>query len=245
MKRTLITIFLLAIVPLTLYGAYSRPDGQNAVDAETLFAKAYPEMSVLSAMPTSVPGIYEVVLEGDQIVYFVPATGHLLVGSLWSPLKQNLTEERTRRLRSDRIRNLPLDKAVRIGSGDHVIIAVTDPDCPYCRKGDQFLNGRSDVTSYVFFMPLAIHPQAEKKVEYILSSRTPARAYTEVMSGAWDNRSLPTCDGRAQLAEHRRITARLGITATPAYWIDGEFIAGADIARMKSLLDDPARHPHR
>lgn len=37
------------------------------------------------------------------------------------------------------VEELPLDKAIKIGTGPIKVVEVTDPDCPYCRKASQFL----------------------------------------------------------------------------------------------------------
>jgi hypothetical protein len=68
------------------------------------------------------------------------------------------------------------------------VVEYTDPDCPFCRKGSEFFRNRRDVTRYVFFNPLPMHPQAREKAQYVLSAQDKAKAYEEVMSGKLDGR---------------------------------------------------------
>ena len=64
---------------------------------------------------------------------------------------------------------LDLTKAVKIGNGKTMVIEFTDPDCPFCRKAEAYLQKRTDLTRYIFFIPLKSHPASKGKVQYILS----------------------------------------------------------------------------
>ena len=136
------------------------------------------------------------------------------------------------------IENLPLDKAVKIGNGKHKVIEITDPDCPFCRKGSKFFANRSDVTRYVFFFPLAMHPDAEPKAMYILGADDQVEAYERVMQGELDGKPVPapTKAARDLLEEHKRIAVQLGVNGTPRYWINGVSVSGANIQKIESLL---------
>lgn len=83
--------------------------------------------------------------------------------------------------------DFPIEKAVKIGNGKNIIIEVTDPDCPFCRKASDFFAKRNDVTRYIFFLSLTkLHPNAEKKSRFILSSKDQTQAHKDVMSGKYD-----------------------------------------------------------
>ncbi|WP_305045021.1 DsbC family protein [Geoalkalibacter sp.] len=203
--------------------------------AERLRAQ-FPRYSFSKVEKSPVAGIYTVFGE-KNITYYAAQTGHLFVGNLWSPDGQNLTEIAMAQIAKDLLATLPLDKAVRIGEGPHVVIEVTDPDCPFCRKGSQYFAQRKDVTRYVFFMPLAqLHPQAEVKCRYILSADDPAKAYQEVMAGQFDNRPLPDFKDNDLLSEHLRVASLLGVRGTPNYWANGVAVSGADTAKLDQLL---------
>src|SRR5664279_763010 len=82
-------------------------------------------------------------------------------------------------------------KAITIGSGPKTVVEFTDPDCPFCRKASKYFEGRRDVTRHVFFYPLARHPKAREKAQFVLSMPDKARAYHDVMSGKMDSIPLP------------------------------------------------------
>jgi len=49
--------------------------------------------------------------------------------------KKNLTQERSSELQGKKFKDLPLEKAVKIGSGPHTVIEITDPDLPFLPAG--------------------------------------------------------------------------------------------------------------
>ena len=107
---------------------------------------------------------------GPNIIYFHPEKDLLMFGEIWTKDGKNMTAEKKGQARFARLKDLPLDKAVKIGNGRNKVIEFTDPDCPYCRKASAFLKGRKDVTRYVFFFPLPIHKEAEAHARYVLCS---------------------------------------------------------------------------
>jgi thiol:disulfide interchange protein DsbC len=188
--------------------------------------------------PTPVPGLYEVAA-GPNLLYFFPATGHILAGQLMDSQGRNLTRESMGQEMTQKIDTLPLDQAIKIGTGKHRVIEFTDPDCPYCRKGSAFFAERKDVTRYIFLFPLAMHPKADPKARYILSSANPAKAYEEVMTGHFDQKPLPEFKDNGKLDLHLQLAKDLGIRSTPTFWVNGEFIGGANFDTIRELLGDP------
>ena len=77
------------------------------------------------------------------------------------------------------------------------MIEITDPDCTYCRQASAYLSARNDVTRYVFFFPLPIHPNAEAKIRHIFCAADRARAYEEAMAGKLDDMKFKPCDDAA------------------------------------------------
>lgn len=136
---------------------------------------------------------------------------------------------------------LDLSKALVIGNGPKTVIEFTDPDCPFCRKAAAYFAQRTDVTSYIYFTPLAKHPQAKRKAQYILSHRNPAKAYHEVMTGKHDNAAsaadLPvTGKGIKQLEQQQAIAQSLKIAATPTFMLSGRIIKGFELTKIQQLL---------
>lgn len=131
-----------------------------------------------------------------------------------------------------------LDKAVRAGMGRIQVIVFTDPDCPFCRKAEDYFNKRKDVTRYVFFKPLKMHPAAKPKVQYILSSRDKEGALREASTDAFDKGKLSqiTPEGVKLQQEHEEIARENKITATPTFVINGTVVEGFDLKKLEPLL---------
>lgn len=138
---------------------------------------------------------------------------------------------------------IDLTKALVIGNGPKKVIEFTDPDCPFCRKASAYFHNRRDITRYVFFNPLAMHPNARLKVQYILSSPEKARLYHEVMSGMVDRmdaKNLPVTTAAVKLQEEQlAIAKKAGIDSTPTFMIMGRIIEGFDLPKIEELLGKP------
>lgn len=204
------------------------------------FKTSYPNVPVDSATASPVDGLTEVI-SGANIVYYYPDTDILIVGNMIQNGK-NLTNQRIMLLQNEKGKGIPIDKAITIGDGKHKVIEFTDPDCSFCRKAAEYFNKRTDVTKYIFFLPLKIHPQAEIKAKYVLDAQDKEKTYKEAMSGGLDQKDLSQYKFSERtnnlLAEHMSIAGKLGINSTPTFWIDGQYIPGADIRMFNQLLGD-------
>lgn len=230
MLRVLILFALITLAPLLSCAATD--------DVAQALKRDYPKLDFQQITPGPIAGVYQVVADQSEIIYYVPENGYLLTGEFWTRDAKNLTQQAKADLMTQKAPLFPLGKALVIGNGPHQVIEVVDPDCPYCREGSAFFAGRKDVTRYIFLFPLNIHPQAEAKAAYILSSAEPQFAYEEVMGGAFDNQPLPEFKDNGLLKEHQRLGQQLGIHGTPQYWVDGRYVEGSSQQKMKQLLGD-------
>ena len=232
-KKFRISILILMV---TMTAGFSAAK-ENLKDEVDSLKKSFPNLKVDRVAESPVKGLYEI-LAGDQVFYFSP-DGYLMFGELWTKEGKNLTAEVRDKVLAEKVKSIPLNKALKIGNGSRQVIEFTDPDCPFCRKVDELLSKRTDVTRYVFFLPLRqIHPEAEKKVQYILSQKDREKAFREVVSGALDGKALPeTAHKNMMLEEMENVAKSLGVRGTPALWVDGTAVNGADIPRISALLD--------
>ena len=242
MKKTRIPALALAILAWAASPALARQDVPSTqVDpqvksAAEAFAKTLPNTGISSVRETPVPGIFEIVA-GDQIFYFSPA-GYLFFGEMFTKDGKSLTGERRKELVADKLARIDLTQAFTLGKGPHQVIEFTDPDCPYCRKADEFLSKRTDLTRHIFFFPLPMHQNAAAHARYILCSMDQERAMREVFTGQWDTTPLPGTNDQCQnlLDAQMRIGASLGVRGTPTLWVDGTPVNGADTKTMAELL---------
>lgn len=237
MKKLLIAATLLLTLAATqLFAAplVSTPDAA--------LKKAFPQIKIDSILESEIKGLYEVVT-GKDIFYFYPEKDLLIVGEIRTLTGQNLTGEKKSALKAkaqekalEKLKDLPLDKAVKVGNGPKKVIEFTDPDCPYCRRASEALKGRTDITRYVFLTPMA-HPNAITKVHYVLSAKDQEKAYHEMMEG----KPVPagteySKEVKAQAAEHLDLARTLGVDGTPTFYINGQQVVGADMEKINGLL---------
>jgi thiol:disulfide interchange protein DsbC len=236
-RRGFVASLLSGAVLLGLAGVSSA--SSVAVKPEVAFSAAFPQVKFDAMSPSEISGIYEVV-SGQNIFYYYPAKDLILTGEIIGKDLKSRTAERRGALASKAVKDLPLDKAVKIGEGKTVVIEFTDPDCSYCRKASEFFTKRTDVTRYVFFAPLA-HPEAIAKIEYILGAGNKAEAYDAMMVGQEIPASAKPATGavKALAQEHLAMAKKVGIQGTPTFFINGEQVVGADTKRLEELLKHP------
>jgi thiol:disulfide interchange protein DsbC len=213
----------------------------QAAAPEESFRKSFPDIPLESVTPTAIPGLYEIV-SGGKIAYYAPGPEYLIIGEIVTKEKKNLTQERSSELQGKKFKDLPLEKAVKIGSGSHTVIEITDPDCPFCRKASDYFGKRNDVTRYVFFYPITqLHPNAEAKVRYILCAKDRAKAYEDAMTGKLDDMKFTPCDDAAAaelFKTHKETGEKVGAASigTPLFMIDGQVVNGANIPQIEKIL---------
>jgi thiol:disulfide interchange protein DsbC len=205
---------------------------------EENFKKLFPNIPVESIMPTEIKGVYEIVSQ-NQIGYFAPEPGYLILGEIIDRNGTNITVKRRNENIASKSKDLPLDKALKIGNGKNIILEFTDPDCPYCRKASSFLSQKTDVTRYVFFLPLPMHKDAENKIKYIFCSNDKAKAYEEAMQGKLDSQKYEICkkpeiDDLVRI--HKDASKKMGINSTPFFIVNGKSISGANTPEIDKAL---------
>ena len=216
-----------------------------ALTPEESLKKNFPAISIESMTPSNIPGLYEVTAD-RRIFYYAPDAESIVGGPIVTKDGRNLTDEKFQAMELKRLsaiakklKDVPLDKALKIGSGKNTVIEITDPDCSYCRRAAQFFQGRTDVTKYIFFYPLPMNKDSEPKIRYILCAKDKAKAYEDVMAGKMDDMKFQVCnDGAVEaLAKvHQETALALGVTGTPLFFINDQPVMGANIPVIEKLL---------
>lgn len=235
--RTRVTLSCLALT-LTSSAAL------GSVGPEAVLRKKFPKLTVDSISPSPVKGLSEVI-SGGNIFYFDPASGNVVFGEIWSDTGKNLTADARSKIYAAKFRlyREHLDAAVKLGSGRNEVIEIIDPDCPFCREMHGYWKTRSDVTRYVFLNPLpGLHPQATAHAGYILSAADPAKAMEEVIAGKYDAASAPVKKlNENRIRIHADISSKSGIGGTPAYYVNGTFVNGANVSAIEKIIGKGAK----
>jgi thiol:disulfide interchange protein DsbC len=211
----------------------------NSSSPEEMFKKSFPTRSFETISPTAIKGIYEV-YTGNQLFYYAPDSELLIYGNIVTKEGNSLTRESFLKKMAVKMSHLPLESALKIGSGKNAVVEFIDPDCFHCRESYKFFSQRKDVTIYAFFYPLS--QASEKKIQHILCAKDQVKAYDEIMSGKLDNNAkLNVCSDKKvedSLKLYKKVAAQIGITSTPFFYIKGQAIAGFESPVVEKLLKD-------
>jgi len=215
---------------------------ENVKQAIAVKIKEATSINAEAVEKTPIEGIYEIVAnKGSIIFYYAPKSGLIIFGEIYDKNKKSLTQERHDQIQAGKIKDIPLDKAIIIGTGKKKVIEFSDPDCPYCRKAALYFKDKN-VTKYVYLIPITqLHPKSEEKAKYILTAADRAKAYYEVMSGAKDKDDLSNQKVSKEVNDlyqsQQNIGSSIGITGTPVFWINGKYVPGANIKMFDELLE--------
>jgi thiol:disulfide interchange protein DsbC len=230
-KFTAIILFILFLFPAYAFA--------KSLSIEEQFKKSFPKNNFENITPTAVKGIYEV-YTGNQLYYYLPKEEIILYGSLVSKNGANITRESYLKKMAQKMAKLPLDSALKIGSGKTAVVEFMDPNCYHCIQAYKFFSQRKDVTLHVFFFPLS--KESGDKIKHILCSKDALKTYEDVMNGKFDNNAqLTVCTDKKveeTVKTHLQLASQIGVRGTPLFYIKGQIVDGFDTATIEKLLKD-------
>ena len=221
-RRVVGGLFLLLLI--------STSQAQEAVIQKTL-AERFPDWPKIDEVTkTPMAGIYEVRI-GHQLLYtdeqgdYLISDGHMVD----SKTRVSLTQQRLSKLTAISFSALPLKDAMvwKAGKGSRKMAVFADPNCGACRQFETQLQMVSDVTVYVFLMPI-LGPDSVAKSEQIWCAKGNSQVWLSwILKGVPPARLAGKCDASA-LQRNRAFGERHLITGTPAIvFEDGFRIPGA------------------
>jgi thiol:disulfide interchange protein DsbC len=201
----------------------------EAAGVKKLLEQKFPGASVSNVAKSAYFGLYEAQFDG-QMVYTDAKVAYVLVGSVYDAnTKQNLTEDRLRKLNRVAWDSLPLDLAMKKvkGNGTRKLAIFSDADCPFCKRLESELQGVDDITIYTFLYPIdQLHPDAARKSKIIWCSPDRVKAWDEFFASGKLPDNKGECD--TPIAATRKIGEKLRVNATPTLvFADGSIIPGA------------------
>ena len=211
---------------------------QEAAIRKTLKDRIPDLPKIVSISKTPINGLYEVLLEDNEI-YYADASGNYLVqGSLIDTrTKRNLTEERSEKLNAIAFSSLPLKDAITIvrGNGQRKLAVFEDPNCGYCKRFERDLQKVDNITVYLFLYPI-LGADSMDKSRHIWCAKEPAKAWLDYMTR--DTAPAPaTCDSSA-LMRNVEFGRKHKISGTPTLLAqDGKRVPGAiPVAQIEQLV---------
>lgn len=189
---------------------------------------------------TAMPGLYELRVNGSEILYSDAKGNFLLQGSLIdTKLRRNLTEERIDKLTAINLDALPYKDSFTIvrGNGKRKLVVFEDPNCGYCKRFERDLQKVDNVTVHMFLYPI-LGPDSVEKSKHIWCAKDAAKVWQDWMV----RDQLPkaaSCDSAA-LARNVEIGRKYKISGTPTLlFANGMRVPGAiGTAEIEKHLSD-------
>jgi thiol:disulfide interchange protein DsbC len=191
---------------------------------------------------TQIQGVYEVRINGNEIVYTDIEANYLIQGAIID-LKQrrNLTDERLEKLNAIHFDDLPLKDALITvrGNGKRKVVVFADPNCGYCKRFERDLEKVSDTTVYTFLYPI-LSPDSNEKSKNIWCAKDKSKAWLDWMTkGQPAGTAATSCDTQAVL-RNVELGRKFKINGVPTLiFADGTRVPGAiNTAQLEKLLSE-------
>jgi thiol:disulfide interchange protein DsbC len=230
-----------ALATLCLHGTVS---AQEAAIRKNLAERLpnFPKIEEVNKTPMD--GLYEIRVNGSEILYTDADGSFLIQGSLIdTQAKVNLTEARVDKLSAIPFKDLPFKDSFTIvkGNGKRKLAVFEDPNCGYCKRFERDLAKLDNVTVHVFLYPILSKDSGDKS-KAVWCAKDKGKTFTD-----WMVKDIPipaaSCDSAA-VDRNFEFGKKNRITGTPTmFFVDGTRVPGAIPAeRIEKLLAD-AKQP--
>lgn len=232
-RLSFLSVALIAASALFLFfsqAAFAQAQGAQEAQLQKTLKEKIPNLpEIKSIQATPIQGIFEVVLEGKQLVYSSADGSYLIQGELIDTLtKANLTQDRLDNLNSIQFSELPLKDAIKIvhGDGQRKMAVFADPNCGFCKRFEHALEAIDNVTIYLMLYPV-LGADSISKSRSVLCAKDPAQVWADWMLNA---KPIPskTCADTTVLDRNIAFGRDNGITGTPTLFFEnGQRVPGA------------------
>jgi thiol:disulfide interchange protein DsbC len=235
---------LLAVALFPLGAAAQDSTKVNAEIIKKAVESKFTGVKVESVAKTAYGGLYEVRTEVGDLVYTDDKVSFIVSGSIIdAKTKENVTDERKRKLSAIKFETLPLELAMKQvrGNGKRIVATFEDPNCGYCKQLQHDLTDVTDVTIYTFLYPILAADSGEKS-KAIWCSANPVQSWNDWMrNGVMPATASSNCS--APMDKVVELGAKLRVTGTPTmFFANGERIPGAITReRFEQMLNDGAK----
>lgn len=180
--------------------------------------------------PAPIAGLYEVRLNGADIVYTDARGDFLIQGEIIDVQKRiNLTKERIDKLSAIDFKALPFKDSFTIvrGNGKRKMAVFADPNCGYCKRFEADLQKINNVTVHLFLLPILGEDSVEKSKAIWCASNKSKTWENWMLRGVVPPDSKAKCDASA-LDRNLAYGQKYRINGTPAIiFADGTRVPGA------------------
>ncbi len=215
MKQKLMALAVLLPLFSTTAPALAESDLQAI---KRTISERLPGATVDHVAPSPIKGIYEVGVDGGDIIY-VSADGRYLLSGVMIDLvtQENLTERVLAGRRVKVLDGVPENSMIIYepeGEVKHTLTTFTDIDCPYCRKMHRemaLLNRMGIRVRYMLFPRAGVASKSYVKAVSVWCSDDQQGELTKAKTGAIPE--IRECQNPVR--EHMALARRLGLQGTP------------------------------
>lgn len=210
MRLPLLILGLLAAV--TAVAATPEDTARQAITALA------PKIKIDAVQESAIPGFYEA-MAGGQFLYVSKDGRYIVDGNAYDVAnKRDLTAKSRAKARKLALDRVGPEKRIAFApkapaQTKHTVTVFTDIDCPFCRRFHQQIaayNAKGIAVDYLF-LPLTIHPGADKKAEAVWCAKDRTDAFTAAMGGQDPGKA--TCPN--PVTELSQLAQALGVSGTP------------------------------
>jgi len=249
--KTLRSIFVLAISCAVLATpAVSAAEKAVAETASTIIERKLsavrPDLAFKVLGKSSMPGVYEVQVDGGPILFVSEDGSHFIDGNLYqiTPTQFiDIKEVRLTEMRRQIFAQLNPDEMIVFkpaGDSKAIMNVFTDIDCGYCRKLHKevpMLNAMGVEVRYLAYPRAGLESESYLKIATAWCAEDPNQSLTNFKNGK--DSSISICDDNP-VADHFKLGGSIGVNGTPAtVLMDGTLLPGyrtaADFAQLLGL----------
>lgn len=205
-----------------------------------------PDLAFKVLGQSSMPGVYEVQVDGGPILFVAKDGSHFIDGNLYKITSTefiDIKEVRLTEMRRQIFSKLNPDEMIVFkpaGESKAIINVFTDIDCGYCRKLHKevpMLNAMGVEVRYLAYPRAGLESESYLKIATAWCADDPNQALTNFKTGK--DSSIAVCDDNP-VADHFKLGGSIGVNGTPAtVLMDGTLLPGyrtaADFAQLLGL----------
>ena len=230
-RALIVTVFFMGIALRSSAVDLTELDGvRKKVDA--LLPELRSGLEIERIKETPVPGLYEVLLNGNRTLYISADGNYFLVGDMYEVSSEgivNLPELARQKKRKELMAKVDATSMISFKPASGLLATVsvfTDVDCTYCRKLHREMreyHKKGIEVRYLAYPRAGIGSESYKKTVSAWCSSDPQRAITTLKRG--DNIPSRTCPN--PVAAQYELGDRVGVTGTPSIVLsDGRMLPG-------------------
>jgi len=247
---TLRSIFILGLSALLTLPAFAEAEAKAAADPATVIVQKLsavrPDLGFKVLGESSMPGMYEVQVDGGPILFVAKDGNYFIDGNLYqiTPTQfVDIKEIRMTAMRRQIFATYNTDDMIVFkpqGETKAIINVFTDIDCGYCRKLHKevpMLNAMGVEVRYLAYPRAGVESDSYSKIATAWCAEDPNQALTDFKTGK--NPSFAVCDDNP-VASQFALGGTIGVNGTPAtVLMDGTLLPGyrtaADFAQLLGL----------